>query len=296
MKIGVLYGGLSSEREVSLNSGRNVAGALRRKGYQVVEIDVGLDICERLKSEKIDVAFVMLHGKPGEDGTVQGILEFLGIPYTGSAVLSSALAMDKIMSKRIFLSNNISTPGFLYPYSGLPEDWKYPVVVKPRSEGSSVGTTIAENESELREGIKKAKKFGEFFVEEYIKGMIATCGILGDDALPVLELVPKRRKFYDYKAKYTEGETDFIIPARIKEETANRVKELALLSHRALGCRHFSRVDFVIKDNIEPYVLEVNTIPGMTELSDLPKEARAVGIEYDELVERILKMAVRGLA
>ena len=294
MRVGVLYGGWSSERDISLVSGRNVADALKRRGYDVVLIDVQRDFPERVKEYNIDVAFIMLHGTPGEDGIIQGVLEFMQIPYTGSGVLASALAMDKVLSKKVFISSGIPTPDFIYPATEkLPSNWDFPVVVKPRAEGSSVGVSIVDSPDGLPYAIALASKYGEVFIEEYIDGMIATCGILGDEALPVLELVPVRRRFYDYKAKYTEGETEFIVPARLSHEVTQKTQKIALKAHQVLGCRHFSRVDMVIKDGKEPYVLEVNTVPGMTPLSDLPKEAEAAGISYDELVERILLMGIK---
>ncbi|RKZ18700.1 D-alanine--D-alanine ligase, partial [bacterium] len=180
MRVGVLYGGWSSEREISLISGKNVADALKRRGYDVVLIDVQRDFPERVKEYHIDVAFVMLHGTPGEDGIIQGVLEFMQIPYTGSGVLASGLAMDKVLSKKVFISSGIPTPGYIYPATKkLPSNWDFPVVVKPRAEGSSVGVSIVDSPDELPNAIALASKYGEVFIEEYIDGMIATCGILG---------------------------------------------------------------------------------------------------------------------
>ncbi len=293
MKIGVLYGGWSPEREISLISGKNVYEALIRKGYDAVLIDVKKDFFERIKKEKIDIAFNILHGTPGEDGIIQGVLEFLGIPYTGSKVDGAILSMDKIISKKIFISSGIPTPDFIYPVDekNLKIE-KFPVVVKPRSQGSSVGVSIADNYKELLNAIEVAKKYGEYFIEEYIEGMTATCGILGEEPLPILELVPKRRRFYDYTAKYTEGETEFICPARLTPEITDKVQKISLEVHKLLSLRHFSRIDLVIKDNKFPYVLEANSIPGMTPLSDLPKEAQVIGLSYDDVVEKILKSAM----
>lgn len=290
MKIGVLYGGWSSEREVSIRSGKMVAGALRRKGYDVVEIDVDRDIALKLKDKSIDIAFIMLHGKPGEDGTIQGLLEITGIPYTGSGVLSSSLTINKVFTKKIISQSGIRTPDFKYPINPDELPMKPPFLIKPVSEGSSVGISIVRKEEDYRKSCEKANEFGDIFAEKYIDGMEVTVGILGERALPVLELVPKN-EFYDYEAKYTEGMTEFIIPARISEEMTERVQNNAIKTHGILGCNDFSRVDFIVSEE-KSYVLEVNTIPGMTELSDLPAEASEIGMDYDVLVENILQLAL----
>lgn len=307
-RIGVLMGGWSSEREISLMSGKNILASLKRQGFDAVGIDMvmDMDFFARFKKEEIDIVFNILHGKPGEDGTVQGLLELLGIPYTGSGLLASAIAMNKVMTKRILLREGILTPNFY-----VVDEWKelrksmeeavekvgFPMFIKPEEEGSSVGADIIR----VKEGIKKKfvkerERYRTFLVEEYIKGMIATCGVLGTGkdaySLPVLELVPEK-KFYDYEAKYTKGMTEFIIPARLDKKITEITKRMALETHRIIGCRGFSRVDFVIKDNEIPYVLEINTIPGMTKISDLPAEAEKIGMSYDELVMEILKSSKR---
>ena len=291
MKIGVLYGGWSSEREVSIRSGKKVASALKHRGYEVIEIDVNRNIAFGLSREKIDIAYVMLHGKPGEDGTIQGLLETLGIPYTGSDVLASSLAINKVIAKKVFQFSGIPTPQFKYPIRDDEIPFEFPYLIKPVSEGSSVGISIVRENAQHEKSISIANEYGDCFAEKYINGKEITIGILGDLALPILELIPKK-EFYDYEAKYTKGMTEFIIPARLSEDISKMSKNLALKAHRALGCRDFSRVDFVVGDN-NAYVLEVNTIPGMTDLSDVPAEAKAMGIEYDELVERILKLALK---
>jgi len=290
VRIGVLYGGWSSEREISILSGRRVASALENRGYEVVEIDVGRDIADVLSNNHIDMAYVMLHGKPGEDGTIQGLLETVGIPYTGSGVLASALAINKVLTKKVFQFSEILTPEFKYPVNSDKIPFDPPYLIKPVSEGSSVGMTLVRDKEQHRKAISKAREYGDSFAEKYINGKEITIGILGDLALPILELVPKK-EFYDYEAKYTKGMTEFIIPARLDDAMTKKSKEIALKAHRALGCRDFSRVDFVVERG-NAYVIEVNTIPGMTELSDIPAEARAMGIEYDELVEQILKLAL----
>lgn len=292
--IGVLYGGWSSEREISLASGTCVTKALRRLGFEVKAIDVDRNFMRKLRG--IDIAFIALHGQPGEDGTIQGMLDFLGIPYTGSGVLGSAVGMDKIISKRIFTSLGIPTPAYYYDkpmdVNVVLSKFDFPLVVKPRAEGSSVGVTIAETRKTLEQAVKKARKYQDYFFEEYIPGMMATCGIINGVPLPVLEIAPKKRKFYDYKSKYTEGMTEYIVPARIPKKQYRRTQKLALAAHRAIGAHGFSRVDFVLDNNDNPYVLEVNTIPGLLSESNLPLEARAIGLGYDDLILEILKTSL----
>jgi D-alanine-D-alanine ligase len=292
--IGVLYGGWSSEREISLVSGTCVIQALKRRCFRVKAIDVQPDFIKKLKG--IDIAFIALHGRPGEDGTIQGILDFLGIPYTGSGVLGSAIGMDKIASKRIFGALDIPTPAYYYnPQINLDEviaKLNFPIVVKPRAEGSSVGVAITETRKELERAVRKARKFRDLFFERYIPGRMVTCGIINDVPLPILEIAPKKRKFYDYKSKYTEGMTEYIVPARIPEVQYKRTQKYALDAHRAIEAHGFSRVDFVLDNEHNPYVLEVNTIPGLLSESNLPLEARAIGLSYDDLVIEILKTAL----
>ncbi len=294
-RIGVLYGGWSSERAISINSGRCVAESLKRQGFLIKEIDVDRNFIKRLRG--IDVAFIALHGKFGEDGTVQAILEFLGIPYTGSGIIGSAIGMDKVISKSIFSGKNIPTPDYYYEKEIDPdkiiEKLGLPVVIKPRAEGSSVGLKIVETKGDLIKGINSLKKrFPDLFFEKYIPGIMATCGILNEVPLPVLEIVPKKRRFYDYKSKYTRGMTEYIIPARLPEEQYKKTQSLALAAHQAIGAYGFSRVDFVFDLEHNPYVLEVNTIPGLLTESNLPLEARAIGLSYDELIFEMLKTAL----
>lgn len=293
--IGVLYGGWSSERDISIGSGQTVIESLKRQGFQVKGIDVDRDFIKKLR--RIDIAFIALHGKPGEDGTIQGILEFLGIPYTGSGVIGSAIGMDKIISKYIFEAKGIPTPDYYYEkeidVDKIIEKLGLPVVIKPRAEGSSVGVVIAETRESLIRGIKSVqKKHPDIFFEKYIPGIQATCGILNEVPLPILEIVPQKRKFYDYKSKYTKGMTEYIIPARIPEEQYKKTQSLALQAHQSIGAFGFSRVDFVFDLEHNPYALEVNTIPGLLPESNLPLEARAIGLNYDELIFEILKTAL----
>lgn len=305
-RIGVLMGGWSREREVSLRSGQRVFDSLKRQNFDVLSIDVGKDIANVLRKNRTEVAFIVLHGRPGEDGTIQGLLETMGIMYTGSGVLSSALSLDKLISKRIFASEGIPTPSYIPVFleddvdpiaSSAVQQLGLPLVVKPRAEGSSIGIEIVETEEKIPATLLRLREsFGDLLVEKYIPGMTATCGVLGTGdytkTLPVLELVPKR-KFYDYEAKYTKGATQFIVPARLPSEKYESTQNIALKAHKAVGCWGFSRVDLIVSPNGEPYVLEVNTMPGMTELSDLPAEAKAAGMSYDELVFEMLCSARR---
>jgi len=301
-RIGVLMGGWSSEREVSLLSGQRVVESLKGQGYQVVAIDITRDFATQIRRAKIDIAFIILHGRPGEDGTIQGFLELQGLPYTGSGVTASAVGMDKLITKMLFKQSGIPTPDFVCVCeddecgTGLAEAEKrfgYPMVVKPRAEGSSVGVEVLEGRRGAADRCHRVQRgFGDLILEPFVPGMIATVGILGKDVLPILELVPKRQKFYDYEAKYTRGETEFIVPARVDKRTEKKVKDLAWKAHRLLGCRGFSRVDLVLEKNRRPYFLEVNTLPGLTDVSDLPAEAAEVGVSYDELVFRILADAL----
>ena len=305
-RIGVLYGGWSSEREVSLRSGKNVYDALLRLGYKdVVLIDVKRSLAEDIKREGIEIALIMLHGSPGEDGTIQGMLEVLGIPYTGSGVVASAIGIDKFTTKHVLKSLGIPVPESVFVYKGdeiddalrrVEDNIGYPAIVKPRKEGSSVGVEIVRDRDSLRKVVKKdLENYGDVLVEKYIDGKSVTVGILGTgkDAfcVPSLELRVRGREFYDYVAKYTEGYTEFIIPAEIPRESEKQLKEYALLFYRTIGGRGFSRVDAVVDKDGRVYVLEINTIPGMTNLSDLPKEAEKMGISYEEVVEYILKSA-----
>lgn len=307
-RIGVLMGGLSPERAVSLRSGQNVYEALRRRGYRAhaVVLDNTDQIIPALS--EIEIAFLCLHGGIGEDGTLQLLLEALAIPYVGSGVLGCALAMNKLQAKRVFVSHKLPTAPWVEYRDELWPDWQerviaeigVPCVVKPIREGSSLGVRIVHRLEELIPACQATQsEFGNFFIERFIPGKEITAGVLhidGEDrALPLIELRP-HREFYDYIAKYTPGECDFIIPAGLDAETTVRVQHTALQAHRALGCFGFSRVDLRVTAENEPYILEVNTLPGMTETSDLPKAAAAAGLEFDELVERMLFTAQERLS
>lgn len=301
-KIGVLMGGWSSEREISLLSGQRVLESLKHQGYQAIGIDVNRSFVDQIRQAKIDMAFIALHGKPGEDGTMQGFLELLGLPYTGSGVTASAIAMDKIFTKMLFKQIGIPTPDFVTIGSeddvaeGLAEAERrfgYPMIVKPRCEGSSVGIELLEGKRGALDRCERVwRGFGEMLIEPFISGIIATVGIVGKEVLPILELAPKSQPFYNYEAKYTRGETEFIIPARISSRTETKIKELAWKAHQGIGCKGFSRIDLIVKNERLPYFLEINTIPGLTDLSDLPAQAEYAGISYDELIFRILADAL----
>jgi len=294
-KVGVLMGGLSREREISFKTGKAVAKALTTKGYETCSIDVGKDIAEVLLKKKIDCAFLALHGRFGEDGTIQGMLELMRIPYTGSGVLASALAMHKIVAKRLFVYEKIPTPSFemlrrddlakgAVPKASLP----LPVVVKPAREGSTLGVTIVTKGEEFLPAVKEAARFDdEILIEAFIQGREITVGILEDIPLPIVEIVPKSG-FYNYQAKYTKGETEYILPARIPREKYLYAQEISLKSYHALGCSGVARVDLMTDQEGNPFVIDVNTMPGMTDTSLLPKAANYVGIAFEDLVERIL--------
>jgi len=302
-RIGVLMGGLSRERAVSLKSGENVYAALVRQGYRAIKVEISSanELIPRLAG--IDIGFICLHGGLGEDGTIQALLEVLAIPYTGSPVLASALAMNKPKAKQVFKACGLPTSAWREPDGDLPR-WKekveeelgYPLVVKPVAEGSSLGVRIVKDPADFETACQETQKqFGRFFVEKHIPGKEITVGILRingkDTALPPIELRP-RLEFYNYEAKYVPGATEFIIPAELDEKTSTKVKELSLKAHQALGCFGFSRVDLRVTPQDDIYLLEVNTIPGMTETSDLPKAAAAAGINFEQLVEYMLKTAI----
>ena len=294
-RVGVLMGGLSREREISLKTGKAILKALTEKGYPAVSVDVGDDIVEKLVKEKIECAFLALHGRFGEDGTIQGMLELMRIPYTGSGVLASALAMHKIMSKKFFLYEKIPTPRFeVFQREEIKKDHPkkislpLPVVVKPAREGSTIGISIVRKDEELGPAFKKAGEYDEeILVEEFMKGKEITVGILENIPLPVIEIVPKSG-FYDYYSKYTRGETQYILPARIPREKYLSAQEVSLRAFQQLGCSGVARVDLMTDGSENPFVIEVNTMPGMTETSLLPKAAQYAGIPFEDLVERIL--------
>ncbi len=287
-------GGQSAEREVSLKTGTAVLGALQAEGYSVVGIDPDQDLPEKLRAAGIMQAFIALHGRYGEDGKVQGLLEMMRIPYTGSGVLTSSLAVDKVMTKQMLLYHEMPTPGFLPFRKGddrkalLARCRHFPLVVKPAREGSTIGISIVNGEQELQAGLDRALGHDDLLlIEDYIKGREVTVSVLNGAALPVIQIVPKSG-FYDYEAKYTSGQTEYLLPAPLDNVLYNRLQKTAVAACRMLGCRGAARVDFMVREK-EYYCLEVNTIPGMTETSLLPKAAAYAGIGFSELVQRILE-------
>lgn len=298
-RVGVLYGGLSSEREVSLRTGAAVAGALRSLGYDVVDIDVGKDLPARLVAEKVDVAWLAVHGRYGEDGSLQGLLESMFIPYTGSGVLASALAMDKVYAKLVFIAQGIPTPAYrafadeaTALAAGDSLGFGFPVVVKPSREGSSVGVHICKARADYDAAVKDAAKYaGTLLVEQFVKGREVQGGVLDDEALGVIE-VRAAREFYDYDAKYKAGTgTQYLFPAPLPPDQYARVNEVCLGAHRALGCAGASRSDVIVTDGGDVFLLETNTLPGMTATSLLPKIAAGRGIDFPALCERLLQGA-----
>ena len=292
----VLMGGLSAEREISLKTGNAVLKALQENGCNAVGVDVGHDLPLQLRDAQAEQAFICLHGRYGEDGTVQGLLEMMRIPYTGSGVMSSSMAMDKVVSKQIMLYHEISTPGFVVYRAGenraalLKRCRHFPLVVKPAREGSTIGLTIAHDHDQLEDGLELALEFDELvLIEDFIKGDEVTVSVLNGEALPIIKIVPKSG-FYDYRSKYTPGQTEYILPAPLDSVLYNRLQETSVAACRALSCRGAARVDFMIREK-EFFCLEVNTIPGMTETSLLPKAAAEAGLTFTELAMQILEDA-----
>ncbi len=299
VRIGVLMGGPSSEREVSLKSGHAVSSALKSRGLEVVEIDIQQAdknyVKDFLRSYDIGLAFVALHGSFGEDGKLQAILEEIGLPYTGSGPAASALALDKIASRKKFQDAGLFAPRHFIldrNHKSFKNSLGFPLVVKPVCGGSSIGLAIVDNPQELKLAIEAAFQYDrKVVVEEYLRGREMTVGILEDCALEAIEIKPKRR-FFDYKAKYESGQTEYIVPAEVSQNTMQLLKDAALKAHKVLGCTFFSRVDIILSDEATPYILEINTIPGFTATSLLPKAALCKGITFPELVLKISHAAL----
>jgi len=294
-KVAVLYGGRSSERDVSLRTGKACADALKERGHDVAMVDVDLEVAARLRADRVEVAFIALHGRWGEDGSIQGLLESMGIPYTGSGVLASALGMDKVWSKMLFREHGLKVIEYrVFPpeaarsvaVGDLP--FGLPCVVKPACEGSSVGVHIVREAAALAPACEDAARFkGNILVERYIKGVEVDVAVLDGKALGAIEVVPTR-EFYDYTAKYTPGATQYYYPARIPEEQYRRVSAAAEEAYAALDCAGVVRIEFIITGDGTPYVLEANTLPGMTATSLVPKIAAGNGISFADLCERLL--------
>ena len=299
MKIGILGGGISAEREISLISAKQVYKALVDKGLNAVFIDIFTkeenQVKKLIRSLNIDFAFIALHGEFGEDGRIQEILEALGIAYTGSGPKASALAMDKINSKKIFKAKGIPTPNFttcLKKENISVAGVEYPLVVKPRSCGSSIGLSIVRDRSFFEPALELAFFYSDrVILEEYIEGREVTVGILDDQPLTIVEILP-RKKHFDFDAKYSKGMCDFVAPASLGESLRERIKSLGLAAHKALGCRHFSRVDICLDKNNSPFVLEANTIPGLTRNSLFPLAAKCEGINFSSLILKMVEVTL----
>ena len=297
-KIGVLLGGLSGERDISVRTGEAILGALRGRGYDATAVFVDRDIDLVLRQTHIDVAFLALHGRYGEDGCVQGLLEVLGIPYTGSGVMASALAMNKAKAKEIFRLHNLPTAPSYISEADSGEDiidnhasFGFPVVVKPVGEGSSLGVRIARDELELESAIEEATRFDDdVIIERFIDGKEISVAVLDGKPLGAIEIVP-RRGFYDFQNKYAAGRSDYHFPARLSPERYRSVLRLAALAHDALGCEGATRVDLIASERGNEVLLEVNTLPGLTPTSLLPRIAHGSGMSFEDLVEEILRGA-----
>lgn len=296
-KIGVLLGGLSPEREISLLTGNAVLGAMRKLGLSAEAIDVDRNIAATLKEKRIDLAFIALHGTYGEDGTLQGLLEYAGIPYTGSGVLGSALAYDKVKSKEIFKVNGIPTADYQVVYRSqrkkIRRSIEGPVVIKPSNQGSSLGISIVKDEKGWEPALELAFKYSEeVLIEEFVEGRLVAVGMNGETPLPAIHIRP-RSGFYDYEAKYTQGKTEYQCPADLDKTELARLNETACAVFRALKARGVPRVDAIIDSEGVPKVLEMNTIPGMTPTSLLPMAAKEAGLDFEALTLEILKKATR---
>ncbi len=312
MRVAVLKGGRSLERQVSLKSGARVEDALERLGHEVTPIDVGADLVERLSSRAPDIAFVALHGRDGEDGTVQELLEVMGIPYTGSGVSASIRTLDKVLAKHAMRDRGIPTPDFyafnetafkeLGAAQALPEieeRLQFPIVVKPAAQGSALGIKFARTAADVPAALVAAFSYDrKVLLERYVPGRDLAVSILERDGtpqvLPIVEAVPEQEDFYDFESRYEFGRTRFVCPAELNGTVATRASDIALAVYELLGCSGFARVDLMVeRDGDALYVLEANTVPGLTETSLLPQAADAAGIGFDELIGRILAAAQR---
>ena len=304
MTIALLSGGVSSEREVSLNSGNQVFDALDKDKYNIVRYDPKTDLGRLVEDATgIDAALIILHGPYGEDGTVQGLLELLNIPYQGSGVLGSSLAMNKLASKILYEKAGLPIPPYIALQKGDPPEpaaWvkqlDLPLVIKPNEAGSSVGMTIVKSQDSIQEAVEKAFLHDStIFLEGYIEGIELTGGVIGNrdlQALPLIEIIPDdAHEFFDYEAKYTAGVTQEICPARIDDEMTQKAQSYAKLAHRALFCSGYSRTDMILKDG-EIYVLETNTIPGMTATSLLPQAAQVAGLSFSRLLDQLIELCI----
>ena len=298
MKIGVLLGGNSAEREVSLASGKAISAACKELGHNVLDLDPEFDV-RLLVSDllTVDLVFNGLHGGDGENGVIPGFLQSLGVKYTGSRNEASAICMDKRISKALVHRKDLLTPNWvsLANNDPLPSvgDMVFPVVIKPNDQGSTIGLTVVKDESELDDAIELARQFANVvLIEEFIVGKEITVTVIGDKAYPIVEIVPSHG-LYDYECKYNQGMTEYFCPANIDKDLTKAIQESALKIHKLLGCRHYSRADFRLDENGKAWFLELNTLPGMTETSLVPKAAKASGLSFPELIQTIINEALK---
>jgi D-alanine-D-alanine ligase len=298
VKIGVLSGGSSLEREISLKTGSAVVSALKKLGHKVVPLIFEDDLQPFIPQLKnVDLVFNALHGGAGEDGTIQGLLTSLGIPFTGSGSLASGLCMNKHLSKTIVRYNQLPTPDWLLTtsvsVSNIAFDFGYPVVVKPSDQGSTIGVSIVNRPEDLSAALEGAQKFSrEVLIEKYIAGRELTVAIVGEEVFPIVEIEPSH-ECYDYACKYEAGMSKYSCPADLDPDTTKEMQEIALEIYQILGCEQYGRVDFRLDENQHPWFLELNTLPGMTDTSLVPKAARARGLSFEQLIERIIQEALR---
>jgi len=308
VKIAVLYGGVSKERDVSISTSEGIMKALKQNGHDVIGIDFHPDRLEDIIQLDVDLVFIGLHGKFGEDGCIQGLLDMLNIPYVGSGVMASAVAMDKYQAKQLFATKNIpiakgekfhiiNEKEIEMIINQIHEQFELPFVIKPNREGSTLGLTIVTDYSQTELAIKNAIKSDKYIlVEQFISGKELTVPVIGkmgeETALPIIEIIPKN-ELYDYEAKYSEGGSEHIIPARINEELTRQIKQYAIQAHQVLGCETYSRADFLLTEDLTPYILEVNTLPGMTPTSLFPDAARQANISYEQMIERFVQLSIR---
>jgi D-alanine-D-alanine ligase len=297
-RIAVVMGGESAEREISIRSGSEVVRALNSLGYEAQSLDFDERFLDAVRHLKPDLVFIALHGPGGEDGHVQALLEYLAIPYTGSGLEAAALSMDKHLTKKLLAAEGLPTPVWdLFDLTGgtlplLPGSLDLPLVIKPRFQGSAVGVAIVHTHEEWTSAMLDASKtYAQILAEEYLEGREFTCAVLGEEALPVIEIVANRDGFYSYRAKYEPGGSTHVVPAPIDENLAARLQMLALSAHRLLGLRDYSRSDFIVTPDQRPYLLEINSLPGLTPVSLFPDACAAVGISFEALIDRLVGYA-----
>jgi D-alanine-D-alanine ligase len=309
-RVAVLKGGSSLERQISLRSAARVEDALESLGHEAVPIDVGSDLVERLRESSADVAFVALHGRGGEDGTVQEILEIVGMPYTGSGVLACIRTMDKVLTKHLLLKNGLPTPDFFAfnetafrefgaaeTLPAIEQQLGFPLVVKPAAQGSALGIKFARSPADVPEALVSAFSYDEkVLLERYVEGRELAVGLLqggdGVEPLPIVEALPKEEYFFDFEARYEIGKTDYVCPAELAGEVTRKIQVLAVAVYKLLGCYGFARIDMILSSEGEPQVLEAQAIPGLTETSLLPQAAEAAGLSFERLVERLVELAL----